>query len=59
MHQLLEAQFAFLTEARDDDGVFKKLLEGMSDAEMLYLYSSMLVSFIFGRDVIKGQPRLS
>ena len=59
MRQLLEAQFAFLTKARDDDGVFKKLLEDASDAEMLYLYSAMLVSFVFSRDIIKGQPRLS
>ena len=59
IRQLLETQFKFLTKARDDDGVFMKLLEDMNDAQMLYLYSTMLVSFVFGRDVIKGQPRLN
>ena len=33
--------------------------EGRNSAQMLYLYGAMLVGFVFGRDVIEGQPRMS
>ena len=32
--------------------------EGVNSAQMLYLYGAMLFSFVFGRDVIKGQLRI-
>ena len=37
----------------------KKPPEGANSAQMLYLYGATLVGFVFGRDVIDGQPRIS
>ena len=59
MRQLLEAQFEFLTRARNPDGMFKKLIEETNDAQLLYFYSAMIVSFVFNREIIKDLPHLS
>ena len=59
MRQLLEAQFEFLTRARNQDGMFKKIIEEANEAQLLYLYSAMIVSFVFNRKIIKGIPHLS
>ena len=57
--QMLETQLAWLTESSQD--TIKKLrgVEDISDEKMLYLYGAMLVSFVFRREVIKGQLQLS
>ena len=31
--------------------------DGITGAQVLYLYGAMLLAFVFGRDIIEGQPR--
>ena len=56
--EVLEMLRSFLGGNVDFVGAAKNPPEGVSSAQMLYLYGSMLVEFAFGRDVIKGQPRI-
>ena len=54
---LVETLNYFLAGSVDLADTLKHLPGGMDQAHMLYLYGSMLVTFTFGRDIIKGQPR--
>ena len=54
---LVETLNYFLAGSVDLADTLKHLSGGMDQAHMLYLYGSMLVTFTFGRDIIKGQPR--
>ena len=49
----------FLTDSVDLANTLEHLSGGMDQAHMLYLYGSMLVTFVFGRDIIEGQPRFT
>ena len=59
--ELLEELTEFLAEPGRIDfaGTTTNPPKGVNSAQMLYLYGAMLFSFVFGRDVIKGQPRMS
>ena len=54
---LVETLNYFLADSVDLADTLKQWSGGMDQAHMLYLYGSMLVTFTFGREIIKGQPR--
>ena len=55
---LVETLNYFLADTVNLAETLKQWCGGMGQADMLYLYGSMLVAFAFGRDLIEGQPRL-
>ena len=59
--ELLQELTGFLVEPGRTDfaGIMTNPPEGVNSAQMLYLYGAMLLSFVFGRGVINGQPRMS
>lgn len=56
--QVVELLDTFFDEGFVLAGKVKNPFEGMSSAQVLYLHASMLVEFVFGREVIEGLPRI-
>ena len=54
---LVETLNYFLADTVDLADTLKRWSGDMDQAYMLYLYGLMLVTFTFGREIIKGQPR--
>ena len=54
----LDTLNVFLTGNIDLAGVIRNPPGSAGGAQVLYLYGAMLVKFVFGRDVIAGQPQL-
>ena len=54
---LVETLNYFLADSVGLADTLKQWSGGMDQAHILYLYGSMLVTFTFGREIIKGQPR--
>ena len=53
---LIELTTQFLTGDKEIIGMVKNPPEGITSTQTLHIYAAMLFSFIYGREIIKGQP---
>ena len=54
--ELIEVTTQFLTGFRHLAGIMNNPPEGVTSAQILHIYAAMLFSFIYDREVIRGQP---
>ena len=56
---LIDSLSQFLAGGHDFTRLTDNPPQGVEPSHVLYLYAAMLFSFIFGREIIKGQPRFT